>query len=391
MKRIVSVVICIALLAFSLVACASEPAQAPAEPAEQPSATQAPEPAEPADTDTGAGGPPTMASGEYAMPEKPFKVGFSNGMIGNGWRNEMTDDIIRLAELYKERGWVESINVQHAGVDNNAQIQHIRAMIQEGCDLIVCDPNSMDAMNPVMEEAVAAGILVISTDQGVTSTQVLNVKTDYAEWNAELARWLCDKLGGEGDIIMVSGIAGHSANVERVTACMEVLEQYPGINLLTEVNGNWDQSVAQQAVASVLSSYPNIDGVLGQDGHMLGTIQAFEAAGRELPLMSGETMKGFLVKWQELKDTSDFETMGLLNPPGVSATALGIGCRLLLGYEFKDGVITDANGVRSYFQPFAEPITNSNLDAYLETLVAQSDAYYPDYYLSEEELDALFN
>jgi ribose transport system substrate-binding protein len=96
------------------------------------------------------------------------------------------------------------------------------------------------------------------------------------------------------------------------------------------------------------------------------------------------------VKWQELKNNSDFETMGLLNPPGVSATALGIGCRLLLGYELKDGVITDQNGVRSFFQPFAEPITNSNLDTYLETLVAQSDAYYPDYYLSETELDALF-
>jgi len=388
MRKIITVVICISLLVLTLAACASEsptPAPAPAPTPDEPAAAPADTPA-PADNDGAA----TMASGSYAMPAKPFKVGFSNGMIGNGWRNQMTDDILRLAELYKERGWVESITVQHAGIDNNAQIQHIRAMIQEGCDLIVCDPNSMDAMNPVMEEAIAAGVLVISTDQGVTSKQVLNVKTDYADWNAELARWLCEKMGGKGDIIMVSGIAGHSANVERVTACMEVLEQYPDINLLIEVNGNWDQSVAQQAVASVLSSYPNIDGVLGQDGHMLGTIQAFEAAGREIPLMSGETMKGFLVKWQELKESSDFETMGLLNPPGVSATALGVGCRLLLGYEFKEGVITDINGVRSYFQPFAEPVTNDNLDAFLATLVAQSDAYYPDYYLSEDELDALF-
>jgi len=384
MKKVITIVICVSLLVLTLAACSQAPTPA--------ATTDAPAPAPAATTDApaAAAGAPSMGDGAYAMPAKPYKVGFSNGMIGNGWRNQMTDDILRLAELYKERGWVDSITVQHAGIDNNAQIQHIRAMIQEGCDLIIVDPNSMDAMNPVMEEALDAGALVLSTDQGVTSKRVLSIKTDYAAWNAELARWLCEKLGGQGDILLVSGIAGNSANVERLNACFEVLDQYPGINVLTEVNGDWDQSVAQQAVASVLSSYPKIDGVLGQDGLMLGTVQAFEAAGRELPPMSGETMKGFLVKWQELKNSQGFETVGLLNPPGVSATALGIGCRMLLGYEFKDGIIETRNGITGFFQPFAEPITNDNLDAFLDSLVAQSDAYYPDYYLSETELDALF-
>ncbi|MDG0791839.1 substrate-binding domain-containing protein [Cohnella ginsengisoli] len=98
----------------------------------------------------------STGSGSAGNPDKikPIVVGVSNGYIGNGWRTQMTEDIEKLAEDYKQKGWIEKIIVQHAGLDVNNQIAQIRNMINAKVDLLLIDPNSETALNPIIEEAV---------------------------------------------------------------------------------------------------------------------------------------------------------------------------------------------------------------------------------------------
>jgi ribose transport system substrate-binding protein len=312
-------------------------------------------------------------------------VGMSNGYIGNGWRTQMTEDIEALAKKYKDQGLIDKLIVQHAGLDVNNQIAQIRNMINAGVNLLLIDPNSESALNPVIAEAHNKGITVITFDQPVTSPYAINVVIDQKAFGRNLAEWLVKQLNGKGDIVMVSGLAGHPANVNRVKGMKEVLGKNPGINVLTEVNGNWDEANAQQVTSNLIASYPKIDGVLTQDGMALGVVNAFKSVNKKLPAITGENSVGFLKKWKELKDGSSFSTYGQNNPPGIGATALGIGVRLLQGKDFKEPLKN-----KTYYYPISTRITNENLEAELDKVKDKPDTYTLDEWHSEQELDALF-
>lgn len=320
-----------------------------------------------------------------------FVVGVSNGYIGNSWRTQMIDSIEKLGEFYKGKGLIKEIIVQNAGLDTNNQIAQIRNMINGGVDILLVDPNSETALNPVMEEAVKKGITVVSIDQPVTSTDVLSVSIDQELWGATLTEWLVKRLGGKGNIVKIEGIAGHPANVGRQRGVEKVLAKNPGIKLLSSVNGNWVQASSQQAMSGLIAAYPAIDGVLSQDGMALGVINAFEAAGKPLPVVTGETQVAFLHKWAELKKAGGFTTFAQNNPPGIGATGLGIAVRLAQGKVLKDNIVKKTSVYpRVYFYEVKDKIDDAGFDAYYLKNKDKTPNYFPDEYLSEQELDAIF-
>ncbi|QJD87347.1 ABC transporter substrate-binding protein [Cohnella herbarum] len=362
MKRSLSIVLCIMLsLVLILAACGKNNESKP------------------------ASGSSASDSQEKSKEIKPIVVGVSNGYIGNGWRTQMTEAIETLAEEYKQKGWIEKITIQHAGVDVNNQIAQIRNMINAKVDLLLIDANSETALNPVIEEAVKKGITVITFDQPVTTKKSLNVVIDQQQFGRNLAEWFVNELGGKGDIVIVSGLPGHPANVNRLIGMKEVLAKHPDIKVLTEVNGNWDEANAQQVTSNLIASYPKIDGVLTQDGMALGVVNAFQAANKKLPVITGENNVAFLKKWKELKDSEGFNTYGLNNPPGIGATALGIGVRMLQGKENKLPM-TD----NTYIYPIGTHIKNDNLEAELGKVSDKPDTYTLDEKLSEEQLNSFF-
>ena len=269
-----------------------------------------------------------------------IKVGVSNGQITNTWRTQMVADINQEFGYYKGKGWVDSLTITHAGSDVDLQISQIRNMINSGINLLLINPLSSTALNPVIEEAAANNVLVIVFDQEISSTKALQVVPDQADFIARMTQFVVDKLNGKGNVVYVSGFDGQPANTLRDNVVMGIVKKNPGIKLLTKVNGNWDATTAQQVMSDVLAAFPKIDGVLSQDGMQFGEIRAFEAANRPLVPITGDSTIQFLKKWKELRDKSAFETLAFINGPGFTANlALGIGVRMLQGKELKDGLL----------------------------------------------------
>ncbi len=374
MKRKLSLILMLALAAvFAFSACAQSPAttsSAANESASQSVAADASQ-AEAVQSESGKDG---------------FVVGMINGYMGNGWRTQLSDAVEALAQEYIDSGVMKEIKVQNAGDDVNEQIQIFRNMIATKPDMIMIVPNSQTALNPVIEEAHDAGILVVCIDQPVTSEFAINVALDQYDWGKQIAEWFVKEIEGKGNIIVLAGVAGGPSNVSRLQGQYDVLKQYPDIKVLTEVNGNWDQGTAQTVMSNVIASYPNIDGVLTQDGMSLGTVKAFQAAGRKLPVISGETMVGFLRLWKDLSQSEGFNTWGINDPPSVSTAALSIGIRLLQGKTPKEGTLDN----NYFYYPVQVFIDNNNLDEYIEKYKDAEDTYFPDERLSEEAIDALF-
>ena len=292
--------------------------------------------------------------------DRKIVIGVSNGYVGNNWRNQMLEDLLASFEEYKEQGLVDELVVKNAGLGVEDQIAQIRSLIAMDVNLLMIDPNDEDELNGVIEEAHRKGITVIAFDQPVSSPYAINVVIDQQMWGEKLAEWLCEKLNGEGKIVLINGLEGHPANENRLIGIRRVLKKYPGIRVIAEKNANWDQIDAQKVMTELIHEHPSIDGVLTQDGMAQGIVKAYIETGLELPPITGETFVGFLRVWKELKDTQGFETFAMNNPPGISATALGIAVRLCDGRRLKP---LENN---TYYYPVRDILTNDNFEEYYE-------------------------
>jgi ribose transport system substrate-binding protein len=319
--------------------------------------------------------------------EGPFTIGLSNGFIGSEWRTQMVGDVEQVFDEYEQQGLVDELIVESADVDVNGQIQQIRNLISAGVDAIIVNPNSETALNAVFQEAVDQGILVIATDQAVSSEAVTNVVIDQEEWGRRNAEWLAGELGEGGQIVAINGIAGHPANEARWTGASEVFDQ-SGIEVLAEANADWDQATAQQTMSDLLATYPDLDGVFTQDGMALGVYQALEANDLLGEVrQTGEARAEFMQNWNEqLEEDTGFESIGVVNPPGVAGSALRVAVHLLQGEELS-GDALDGN---TLFVPIPGEVTNENFEEWFPEVEGQNPAYVVDGMLTEEEATAYF-
>jgi ribose transport system substrate-binding protein len=333
----------------------------------------------------------TAAAAETtAAPLKKFNVGFSNGLITHSWRTQMTADLVQEFGYYKGQGVVGDLLIQHAGSDVDLQISQIRNLINSDISLLLINPNSLSALDPVIEEAVNKGILVFVFDQPVSSDVAYQIIPDQVVWMSKLADYVAGRLSGKGDVAYMSGYDGSPANTDRDTGLTQTLAKYPDIKLLTKVNGNWDPSTAQQAMSSVLAAFPKIDAVISQDGMCLGVVKAFQAANRPTPIMNGEGMIPFMDVWKTLRDSEKFETFAIANAPGFTINyALGVGIRMLQGKTLKDGFFNKSAKAASVI--LGPEFDNSTLDTiYNNHITTRGITDYIDAWPTQEELDALF-
>lgn len=281
----------------------------------------------------GAGGTEAGAGG--------YTIAVSNGLITHSWRTQMVKNLQQAIAWYQGKGLVDEFLLQHAGFDVDLQRQHVQNFINMGVDCIIIDPLSATALNPVLEEAKEEGILVLCSDEPSTSTEILQFMPTHDVWMEKLADYVFDRMGGEGNVVYLSGIDGAPASDDRDKGFERALADYPDIKLLTKAYGSWDPSLAQQAMSDVIAAYPDIDGVVAHDGQCLAVIRAFEAAGKEVPIVNGSGFKPFFEYWVENLDDG-FTSYAIANGPGFSMTgALGVAVGLLEGKELKPEVMTN--------------------------------------------------
>jgi ribose transport system substrate-binding protein len=326
----------------------------------------------------------------------PYTVGLSNGLITHSWRTQMVNDMEKEFQLYKGMGLVNKLIVQHAGNEVELQISQIRNLINSNVDILLINPNSQAALNPVIEEANAKGILVLVFDQRITSPDCLQVYTDIYNWSVEVDSYVFKKMGGHGSVYYLSGYDGSPANTDRDKAFNDTVKKYPDIKVLGKANGNWDPTTSQQVMSNVLASVPQMDGLVAHDGEPLGAIRAYEAAGKALPIMNGEGRVPFLEYWLKNKPAG-FKSFAIENGPGYTITlALGMGIRILEGKQVKPGYFkadpdmhVSSNTI--WAVPLKNYITDENVQQVYDAHMADRGILeYIDNWYSQDQINALF-
>ena len=266
---------------------------------------------------------------------KKLKIALSNSYIGNKWRIEM-ENVFKAAlqmEPYKsevEGSWFNS------GNEAAKQSQQLTNLIAERVDAIVINAASPTALNGVLQQAASRGILVVSFDNVVTTDAALKVNTNQFDFGVKGAEWLAQKIGGKGNVIMVTGVAGTFVDEDRNKGAESVWAKNSGIKVVNRFTGMWDSSVAERNTAAVLPSLPQVDGIWCQGGTD-GVLKAFIGANRALPPTAGEGENG-LRKFMMGYDGHKVDGISIGQPPFLSVISLELARQVLQGKHPKKDI-----------------------------------------------------
>lgn len=381
MKKLISLILALALC-FGLVACGtSQDAQQGQDADTQDSSTS-----ESGETDAADEGGGTSSDGATIegfdtsnMPDGGYTVALCNFSLGNTWRVQMVETFEQEAERYKEAGLIKEYYTTNADNDTTQQISDMYDLITMGVDIICLTAASPTALIPAVDEAMAAGITVISFDAGVDTDNVTaSLTVDNEAFGALDAEWLGEQLGGKGKIVILAGQAG-SKNAElRVSGAQAVLEeQYPDIEVISLNYCDYDYATAKTAIESLISAHDDIDGILSLGGAMSrACIDAYESAGRELVPITGEANNGFMKMWAERQEDG-FTSCCPISPNTSGADALVLGLTAITGGEYEKTNVYDL-----------DPVTDETLKDYVR--MDLDDNYWAPSILEESTLQELF-
>jgi ribose transport system substrate-binding protein len=207
----------------------------------------------------------TAAAGG-AQAEK-FKIFLSMSYIGNDWQAEAANMVKAMASssTYKDK---VDLEVQVAGPNAQRQIQQINAMVQAGAKAIIVYPISPTALNQVVKNACAKGVVIIAYDSIISEPCAYNVHIDQKAWGEASAEWLVDHMGGKGNVVMVTGVPGTTVDTLRNEGAKAVFAKHPDIHVVGEVTGMWSQAVARTELTKLIATKPwdQINGLWMQAG-----------------------------------------------------------------------------------------------------------------------------
>jgi ribose transport system substrate-binding protein len=244
----------------------------------------------------GCGVAQASQQGVHGNPHRVFKIALSMSYVGNDWQIEAKKLVTAEAGTPPYNREVKLATyvagAQGAGgADVNSQIEQMQQMIASGYDAIVTFPISPTALDPVIKQACDRGIVVIAYDGAVTEPCAYNVHINQFAAGRFTAQWLARALHGKGNVVEANGVPGTSVDTLRRAGAASVWKQHPGIHVIAQFPGLWDQADTQQGMARVLGADHDISGVWGQVG--FGILQAYRAAGRKLVPTVGESENGF--------------------------------------------------------------------------------------------------
>ncbi|MEU1179717.1 substrate-binding domain-containing protein [Streptomyces sp. NPDC005820] len=268
--------------------------------------------------------PDTGAGDVSASPARArnLKVGWSTTSLTTAWMRQTLTTLQGDVERLRSAGKVGSFRAFDADNDTARQIAQIRTMTRETYDVILVDAGSPTALDPALEEAVASGITVVAFDSLPTSPAVVKVGTDQWAWGSMLAGWLVDALGGEGDIIAMTGPAGSAGRDDRWSGAAAVFARYPGIRVVETVHSPNSVAPATKAFASAYAEHPGIRGVLTLGGTLsTAALRTLVAENGRLVPVAGENYNGFLKLWQS-KRAEGFSGLATAQPDYLSVIAL---------------------------------------------------------------------
>ena len=262
------------------------------------------------------------------------------------------------------------ITVFDGQYDASVQQSQFEAMVTQGFDGALFVPIDAEAGAAAVATAAAAGIPVVGSNTMVNTDQLASyvgsddVRSGYME-----AMTVIEGIGGSGNVVIIEGPIGQSAQIDRRKGNMKALDENPSVNVLEMQTANWSRAEALDLMENWLNAHPGeIDGIIGQNDEMaLGAIQAIEQAGLNVKDFAIAGIDGVTDAMLAVKE--DKMVSILQDATAQAQGALDVlMARLIPGYMPKAAVWKEMdfnNGEEALYNVPWVPITEDNVDALL--------------------------
>lgn len=327
-KKLVSAVLCIAMVATMLVGCSG-------------------------------GGSGDSDSGDSGEGGK--KIGITIQNLNNAyWAGVMS----KLESLLKDNGY--DVTIVDCEENSGTQVSQIENFITSGVDLIMVHPTDAEAVEGVCGEALDAGIKVMCWDDPMENTTA-NWVLDNTELGKEIGKTAAEFINEHfttDDKAQVTVIGYPSTKVlkERADGIKAGLEEYCEDNyeIIAEVDG-LEAAESQTNVETVLSAHPDANVFVGTGaGPMIGANEALLAQyGKgNIPENVGVITTDVTLQQLESLQAGDEAVRAIVGFEGsnedTAKACMEMFERILSGEEF-------TGEGRNVYRPVA-PITDENVD-----------------------------
>lgn len=193
------------------------------------------------------------------------------------WREKLNTELETNAYLYDDK---ISLNIVSAGNDDARQAKQIDQLVDDKVDLLIVSPNKMAAVSKAIERAYDQGIPVVIYDRQSDSpkyTAFIGANNIVA--GRLIGRAIANKLGGKGKVAEIAGQKNSSSAIERHKGFMEVVGEYPDIDVVQIENGNWTATAAAEAMKRILERNPDVNSIYAHNDVM--AYAAYEEAKKQ--------------------------------------------------------------------------------------------------------------
>lgn len=161
------------------------------------------------------------------------------------------------------------------------QIEQVESFIAQKVDVIILNPCEYEASSPAVTKALVAGIPIVNVNSATKVQPTAFVGSNDVESGRIAMKFIAEKLGGKGNIVMIQGLNGQAAQIQREQGAKEIMEQFPGLNMIAQQTAEWDRSKSMDLMQNWIQSYGSkINAVFAHNDEMgLGALKALQDAG----------------------------------------------------------------------------------------------------------------
>jgi ribose transport system substrate-binding protein len=170
-----------------------------------------------------------------------------------------------------------TLNTQDAQLDLANQNTQIDAFIQQGVNLIVISAVDEAGIEPAIQRAKEAGVIVIAVDTPAHGADAV-IMTNAVQAGEKSCDYLFQQMGGQGQVLLVDGTPIQTI-IDRITGCRNVAKNYPGIKIVGQQASKNDRASGLAVTTDMLTAHPDVTGIFGMnDPSALGAVLAVEQA-----------------------------------------------------------------------------------------------------------------
>lgn len=209
-----------------------------------------------------------VAAAGLALPaparDRPRTVGFAQDTAANDWRVAQVRDVQRALAGQPDIRFVHT----DAGGQIARQILDIERLATE-VDVLITSPLDPVVMAPVIAAVEARGVPVILLSRRVEGDAFTSfVHADNHDIGRRAARFLAERLGGTGDVLVIQHIPTTTPAIGRTEGFHQELANHPGLRIAAMRRGDSLRGKTIEAMERILAEGVHFDAIYAQSDSM---------------------------------------------------------------------------------------------------------------------------